>query len=299
MGVLDDLRRQAEEQRIKEQLGDAQAVTTQEFYMRELLPRLQEALVYFKELADHLNYVKPEIFANYPIQPEGRFLPLRQSDYRVHTDSTKEFKELLFRFICALEQPLIVNVVGKDKVLTYSAELDRFNIKYERKDFKDANFELEKAQFMIAGPINVSVIFRADIEARTIKVFFRNLEQPGMVQHPLRIEQLNKEFLDKLAAFLLRQSNDLVKLDITDSHREQIRQKVAEEQRRREEEMAEAERLAAEEARREEEERKKKTQLKSMSDLKNLTSNLKDSLKDNPKIKSLTDNLKDLLHKKK
>ncbi|MBI3562161.1 MAG: hypothetical protein HY080_10670 [Gammaproteobacteria bacterium] len=294
MGVLDDLRRKAEEQRAKQQLDSAQAIPTQDFYLKELLPRLQAALGYFKELCEHLNFVKPEIFANYPIQPEGRFMPLRQGDYKVHTDSTKEFKELLFRCSCSLEQPLAVTLLGKEKILTYSSELDRFNLKYERKDFKDANFELEKAQFNLEGPINVSVMFRADIEARTLRVLLRNVEQPGIVQHPLKLDHITKDFFDKLAAYILRQSNELLRLDITDSHREVIRQKVAAEQRLRAEELAEAERLAAEEAKRTAElEKQKKLQLKHLTDLKHLK-----TLADNPKLKNLTDNLKGLFTKK-
>jgi hypothetical protein len=293
MGVLDDLRRKAEAQRSKEQAENSQAISVQDYYLTELLPRLQAAYNYFKELTDHLNYVKPEIHANYPIQPEGRYLPLRQGDYKVHTDSTKDFKEMLFRFGCALEQPLNVNIIGKEKVLTYSSELDRFSIKYERKDFKDANFELERAHFSVVGPVNASVMFRADVEARAIRLLLRNVEQPGVVQHPLRVEQIDKDFFDKLAAYLLRESNELVRLEITDSHREQIRQKVAEEQNRRASELAEAERLAAEDAKREEAERQKKMQIKNLSDLKNLK-----NLAENPKIKNLTDNLKGLFGKK-
>lgn len=144
-----------------------------------------------------------------------------------------------------------------------------------------------RAQFSIVGPVNVSVMFRADVEARAIRLLLRNVEQPGVVQHPLRVEQIDKHFFDKLAAYLLRESNELVRLEITDSHREQIRQKVAEEQNRRASELAEAE-----EAKREEAERQKKMQIKNLSDLKNLK-----NLADNPKIKNLTDNLKGLFGK--
>ena len=247
MGVLDDLRRKAEAQRSKAQAENLHTVSAQDYYLTELLPRLQSAYNYFKELADNLNYVNPKIHANYPIQPEGRYLPLRQGDYKVHTDRTKEFKEMLFRFGCALEQPLIVNLTGKDKVLAYSSDLDRYRIKHERKDFKDANFELERALFRVEGPVNVSVMFKADIEARTIRLMLRNVEQSGVVQHPLKVEQIDKDFFDKLAAYLLRESNELVRLEITDSHREQIRQKGLEEQNHRATELAEAERVAAEE----------------------------------------------------
>lgn len=297
MGVLDDLKRQADAQRAKEKDATVRSQSDVEFYQQELLPRMQAIYNYFNELCTNLNYVKPEITAHYPVLPDNKLQAFQQGDYKVNIDSSKELKEVIFRFVCSLPQPLQVDVQSKERIVGYSSDLDRYSVKYERKEFKNEQFEVTRGQFIVEGPIMASAVFRADVEQRNIRLQLRHVEKPGMVHHVFKAEQLSNDYLDKLAGYLLRQNLDFMKLDITDAHRDTIRQKVLEEQRYRAAELAEAERIAAEEARLAELETQKKKGLdlkslseKGLAELKNLK-----NWKDLPQLKSL----KDLLSKKK
>ena len=61
MGVLDDLRKQSAEQRDREEAVQQREQEQQEFYQQEIRPRLEQAYTYLNELADQLNYLKPDL----------------------------------------------------------------------------------------------------------------------------------------------------------------------------------------------------------------------------------------------
>jgi len=99
--------------------------------------------------------------------------------------------------------------------------------------------------------MNINVSFIGDIETSSVNLLMSNFEQPGTIRHVLKARHLDRDFLDKLGAYLLRKDDNFLNLDISDDHKQTIRQMLEEEQRRREEEIAEMERLRYEEEARE------------------------------------------------
>jgi len=248
MGLLDDLKNQANDQRDREQREKQRWEQLESIYRDEIHPRMTEVYQYLNELVEHLNYLKPETLASYPILPQGASCTFRQHDYKLTVDSTRQTRNITLTCKAELAQPVRFSLEGREKVLRQKELLDSFKLRYDRKEYKNDSYELTGADFKLEGPINISVYFVGDVETSSVNLVMSNFEQPGAVRHVLKARHLNREFLDKLGRYLLRKDDQFLNLDISDDHKQTIRQMLEQERLRREQEIAEMERQAREEA---------------------------------------------------
>lgn len=247
MGLLDDLKNQANEQRDREQREKERWEQLEKTYQDEIHPRMSEVYQYLNELVEHLNYLKPDTFAHYPVLPGGKSCTFRQHDYKLTIDSTRQIENITLAFKAELTEPVHFTIEHKEKVLHQKDLLDSYKLRHERKEYKDDSYELLGADFKLEGPINISIYFVGDIENSSVNLFMSNFESPGVVKYVLKARHLNRDFLDKLGSYLLRKDNKFLNLDISDDHKQTIRQMLEEEQQQREQEISEMERLAREE----------------------------------------------------
>ena len=249
MGLLDDLRNQAEGRRKQEEQEAAEKARREEIYRQEIQPRMTKAYQYFLELIEHLNYVKPEILVDYPLLKHAQHVQLRQDEYTIVIDSSKALKRIDIIFQCTLDAPIDYEILGKEAVLNQSDKLDRYRINYTRRDRKDVSLELEGARFRIEGPLPLRVLIEADVPHSVIRLALRNFTDPGVSRYTLKPGDFNEEFLDRLGKFMLRQETTLFDmLEMSEEALQALRQRLQEEQARRDQELREAEeRLRAEE----------------------------------------------------
>ena len=106
MSLLDDLRNQAEGQRVAEQEDAARSGQREQYYSEQMLPRMVKAYQFFKELTEHLNYIKLDTMVEYPLYANGGTHPMRQEGYAVLIDSSKELKQIDVTFQCVLDDPI-------------------------------------------------------------------------------------------------------------------------------------------------------------------------------------------------
>lgn len=249
MGLLDDLRNQAEGRRKQEEQEAAEKARREEIYRQEIQPRMTKAYQYFLELIEHLNYVKPEILVDYPLLKHAQHVQLRQDEYTIVIDSSKALKRIDIIFQCTLDAPIDYEILGKEAVLNQSDKLDRYRINYTRRDRKDVSLELEGARFRIEGPLPLRVLIEADVPHSFIRLALRNFTDPGVSRYTLKPGDFNEEFLDRLGKFMLRQETTLFDmLEMSEEALQALRQRLQEEQAHRDQELREAEeRLRAEE----------------------------------------------------
>lgn len=247
MGLLDDLKKKSEEKKATEEQVALSQQELEQHYQDEVHPLMLDVYKYFNQLIEHLNFLEQPSIAQYPLLPGNEKTGLEQKNYKLVIDSTHTTKNVLLSFECHLEKPLQVEVNGKEKIESYSEVLTNYKVKFDRRDRKDSDFKLVHANFTIFGPVFGSVNFIGDIEKTHVDLVLRNLERAGTVKHVLQKEQLNEEFLDRLAKYLIRESEDFLKLEIDDSAKEQIRKNLEQAEKQREQELAEAEKLLKEE----------------------------------------------------
>ncbi len=256
MGILDDIKNQAEALKAKEEAEQQRQAELLEYYQQNLNPKMQQIYSFLNELTTHLNYIKQHTPVEYPVKPGHTPHTFLQQDYKVTIDSAKDIREINLRFDCVLEEPLVIEVEGADRVRNYTELLHSYRIEFNRTDEKDSKYELIGAKFRVPGPIPVNVIFQGDVENSAINLILRNVEKPGVVKHSFKDRHITEEFLDGLGKYILRQNPEFFKLDIDEQQKEEIRRKIQEDMQRRQQELEEAERLLKEE---EEKEAEKKS----------------------------------------
>ena len=226
MGLLDDLRKQSQDQQAKEQDEKASEAARQQFYNENMLPRLREAYQYFSELAQHLNYLQSHTLAEYPLMPDGAPVCLKQTNYRVLVDSNETMRQIDVKIDAELERPVEYEVHGKEAILRHADRLDRYFIRYQRQDAKDERLEPIKSNFAIEGPLPLGLTLYADIEQGRFRLSLRNFYEPGRALYNLNPDQLDESMLDRMGRYVLRESTKLMELEISQDARETIRRKL-------------------------------------------------------------------------
>ena len=248
MSFLDDLKNQAADRKQKEQLEQQRQEQLQQTYQQDIHPRMVEVYTYLNEMIKHLNYLDTDTKASYPISPDKSKRAFRQADYKVTIDSANSIKNITLKFSCSLDSKLEYEVEGKKAIDAYNDWLNDYNLKFYRKDYKDDNYELLSSRFLLEGPIYVTVQFIGDVENSGVNLFFRNIEKPGISKSVLKARHLTRDFMDDLARYLLREDEKFLSLDISETEKQTIREKLQQEKARREQELLEAELQAEQQA---------------------------------------------------
>ena len=100
MGVIEDLKREAE--RRKQELSEEEACKVRKgaAYKNEIRPAMQAVFRYLNEMTEHLNFLKPEVGIRYTLPGYGEIRNLVQEDYRMAVDSTEQPKFIKLWFTC-------------------------------------------------------------------------------------------------------------------------------------------------------------------------------------------------------
>ena len=243
MGILDDLKNQSEAQKAKEEQEKQRQADLLKFYQENLHPKMLQLYTFLNELIEHLNYIKTETIASYPVTPDGSMQEFNQADYKVTIDSANEVKEINLRFYCSLKEPLVFELENVERIQRFADVLHSYRIEFDRTDNKDSNYELVSAKFKVIGPIPVNIILHGDVATSSINLLLNNFEKPGVSKHTFKERHITEEFIDNLGKFILRQNPEFLKLDIADEHKEVIRQHIQTDLQQRQKELDEAEKL--------------------------------------------------------
>lgn len=245
MGILDDLKNQSDVQKNAEEQEKQRQAELLKFYRNNIHPKMLQLYTFLNEFIEHLNYIKKETKALYPINPDNSMQKFAQEDYKVTIDSATEVKEINLRFNCTLEEPLIFELENSERILRFTDVLHSYRIEFDRTDNKDSNYELISSKFKVIGPVPVNIIFHGDIATSSINLILSNFEKPGASKHTFKERHVTEEFIDEFGKFILRQNPEFLKLEIEDEHKEKIRLNIQADLKRRQEEIEEAERLLA------------------------------------------------------
>ena len=251
MGLLDDLKNQAETLRAQEQQGEGPTGDKTEFYDKEIHPRMMEIYAFLNEMVENLNFIKPETIVEYPIYPGGEKQGFRQGKYNLIIDSPQQIRDIKLTCKAELDKPVKLRVKGEDNIKKLFDILASYKIQAKRKDFHDKSYKLTHSDISIEGPLNIAIQFVATDDSSYIQLLLTNFEGPGVVKRNIDLKNVNQDFLDKLGRYILRENSKLFALDISEKDKQAIREMVERERAKREQEVAEMERLAEEERERE------------------------------------------------
>jgi hypothetical protein len=241
MGLLDELRQEAASAKSREQEQRERMQRLREIYATEVNPRIEELYRYLKELEEHLNYLKPDVWVDYELPGFGVVSDLRQGNYSMEKGRKEQVHRVPFSFSCSSEGELKYKVEGEKRVRTVMEELTAAGMRYTTKKIRGDNNDVIGADFIVECSVPVKIMFEGVLETSGITMTIKNYDDLYTHTSYLKPFQVNEEFLDELGKFILRKPNRFLKLDLDEDNLDQIRGMVrtAEQQRQHELELAE------------------------------------------------------------
>ncbi len=212
MAFLDDLKKQAEAQKLQEQTQTQSmlAAVSQNFMLVQT--KLKEMHHYLRDLVNQLNVLNQDIKRTYMIEGFGLIDDFRPRDYALNVDSIrigqKDFANtMVFRFKCATEKEISVerNVPGQiDNLKEY---LWQNNLKYQCTEYKNDRGLVARAVFNVTNEIPVTFRFSADFENAKIFLQVKNFSGLTVNEYVYEANEMTAEFLDELAKYVLEKPN--------------------------------------------------------------------------------------------
>lgn len=233
MGILDDLREQAEK-KINEQSADKMSEENkQHVYTTLIAPKMKQIYLYFKEFSQHLNIIKnPVKVPNY-----SKLFPdmgeLSQTEFKTHNDNygglvnNDKIHEVVLRF--RYKEPNTREYVHYTDSKLEADQIQNFLYSHNLPVASSRN---------LASKNNGALIFYITKDIPVLFKFVSNPEQANIIlniRHHENFEErslsinphdINEAFLDKLARYILREDSDFLNIDIDDSFRDKIQQKI-------------------------------------------------------------------------
>jgi hypothetical protein len=231
MGILNELRDEAERKKILEQ----QEVITEENladnYQQNVLPKMQMIFNFFKEIVEHLQFIQDPIkvieYSNkYPGLGE-----LTQQEYKLSTDKhggISHYNELMninVRFYCIGDENMELEVKSQPEIEQQINFLTAKKVPFEwsrQHNSVTGTF----AKFIIEKKIPVKINFQVDYSNSRINLEISNHHNFGHIKRTYMPDEINDAFLDQLAKFLLRKDNDFIEIEMTEQDREALRENL-------------------------------------------------------------------------
>ena len=212
MGLLDDLKQQADSVLVKEQ-------TSQEALNSKLQAahtRLKEALQYWVQFFQSLNVVKPPIRRSYYIEGTSQLENLIQCDYNVNgrrltVDHHDYIDAIVLAFRCASATKLTIEKESAALVDRLREHLWSHGLKFDVREMRREGAYVDRGVFSVTSEVPVTITIAADIDNTQIKVTVRNLERLGEYTNIYDYDELGNELLEEIGKAILAKPNNLRK----------------------------------------------------------------------------------------
>ena len=209
MGLLDELKRQADSVREKQQVS--QAELSQNLLLAHA--KLKDALHYWVELFNSLNVIKPVIPRHYYLEGRSTTLEnLLQCDYNVNgrrlTLDHKDYIEaIVLRFRCAADQKLTIEKKTNPLVQRMREHLWSNNLKFDVKEVRNERGYVERGIFTVICEVPVLITILADLENAQVKITAKNLEKFGEYTYTYDFDEFGNDVLEELGKVIIAKPN--------------------------------------------------------------------------------------------
>jgi len=236
MGILEQLRTEAakkQRDQFSQKELDQQLAAN---YRRDILPRMQQAFRFMKELIDHLNFLEHAIEVENYSDLYPQFGRLKQTNYKINTDGIMGFTDINklmqinVSYSCVGEGEFYLPREGNGAI---EREISFLHEKKLNFDWKPLPMRESRVctQFRIQRSVPVFLRFEVDYQQSKIKLQIRNHFNFDVFDKVFLPEEINDELLDEVARFMLRKDHDFIRLSISSEHLQDIRQRLEQHKR--------------------------------------------------------------------
>jgi hypothetical protein len=235
VGLLEELEREAQRRRDAGDDPARQKAEREMIYRARLEPALDALYAFLSELIAKVGALRPRNAVRYQVPGYGEIVGYIEHEYHLDDRRLPSSREIVLEFAStiATDECPLVDVEGASRVKALAGSFQRHRLGGMQSVRKDASGDVVAASFRAKGRIPLSAHFRADAESGQLRIQFENLEGLGTVTKSVPAEQVGEALYDQIGRFILRDSNMLVREELPEAYRSQLRSKVQQQAIRR------------------------------------------------------------------
>jgi hypothetical protein len=235
VGLLDELEQEAQKRR---QHGDDSSRLKAEreaAYRQHLEPALDRLHAFLSELIHKLRTLQPRIALHYHVPGYGEIVGHIEHEYRLSESKQASSREIQLEFQCVIasDECPSVDVEGASRVRAVSGFFQRHRIGGMQSPQKDAAGELVSATFRAKGRIPLTARFHADAENGVLRMTFCHFDGFDTTVKSVAPAQIGEDLFEQIGRYLVREPNTLLREDLPESYRNQLRSKIQQQQIKR------------------------------------------------------------------
>ncbi|MDD5033651.1 MAG: hypothetical protein PHE55_02750 [Methylococcaceae bacterium] len=224
MGLLEELKREAENARLAKEREEARQVELERIYHEEIRPRMLEIHRYLLEMIDHLNQVTWSVMASYDFPGIGKVENLLQGGYRISIDSLQNPKKIVLRFECVAPEERKYVIDSRSQADDASQFLAAQRVPFTEWPIRDGLHQIIGLAIQAKLRVWVNLIFEVEMDKSSIRVSSHNFTGITEISFLTDYQNIDKLWLDQLGHYILRKNECFGQLDISEEERRQIRQ---------------------------------------------------------------------------
>ena len=210
MGLLDDLKQQADSVLVKQQSSEADRSKK----LQASHARMKGALQYWVDFVKALNVVKPDIRRNYYVEGSTQLRNLVQGEYNVNSrritvEHTDYIDSLELRFRCVADEPVTIEKESAVLVTRLKEHLWQHGLQFDLREIRKEGSYVERGIFTIAAEVIVRLTIAADVDASQVTLTLRNLERLGEYHYVYDADEFGQEVLEEIGKAMLAQPHRL------------------------------------------------------------------------------------------
>lgn len=233
MGLLDDLKREADRVRNEKDAEEARQAELERIYRNAVVPRLIDIHRYLTEMLEYLETVDWVVEAGFRIPGIGQVEGFKQSNYRVHIDSHQAPKKVRLHCACLIkdERSFSVDVMQAEELRQLLIANQAFFTEWPQ---RDPQGKISSMMFQAKLRVRSELLFEADIPGSRIRITSHNFEGLTSKEYWFGHAAIDEVWLDGLGHYLLRKKSVLGDQAMSEEARENLRRLVDRERSRRE-----------------------------------------------------------------
>lgn len=235
MGLLDELEQEAQKRGITGDESLRRKAARDAAYRARLEPAFDTLHAFLSELIHRLKALQPRAALRYHVPGYGEIVGYIEHDYRLVDSKQASSREIALDFPCAIatEECPAIDVEGAIRVRAVAGFFQRHRIGGMLAPRKDASGDVVAATFRAKGRIPLGAHFHADAENGVLRMSFSNFDGFDTTVKSIAPTQVDEELYEQIGRYLVREPNTLLREDLPEAYRKQLRSKVQQQEIKR------------------------------------------------------------------
>ena len=210
MGLLDDLKQQADSLKQKQQV--TQAELNQNLQLAHA--KLKDGLHYLVDLFNSLNVIKLVVPRYYYLEGGVTKLEnLLQCDYncngrRLTVDHKDYIEAIVLRFRCVANGQITIEKQSDPMVQRLRDHLWTHALKFDVNEVRNERGYVERGIFTVKCEVPVTITISGDLENAQVKITVKNLEKLGEYVYTYDFDEFGRDVLEELGKVIIAKPNN-------------------------------------------------------------------------------------------